>query len=897
MILPRLALTNLSTRKVRTALTVAAIALAVSLVVSVTAGYKSVEAFGDRFLERYMGSTDAQVSGSAEAAIPQSLLTEIENDPAVLRASGRIELEADLLNSRGRSVPGHPPHLLGILRSEDSLVSNLNLTAGHWFNDADGPVAVIDQGVASRYGVAVGDELILPRLQRQLRLKIVGIVHKPEMLVAQMQSVYVPLKALQNFVSPGQEPQVSRILINLKHGANAEEFNSRWRDRLARLQPPLKLTTFTEARARLHENMRSLHVLSYMGGTISLLAATFIIFSALSMGVTERARTLAMLRAIGAYRSQLGWLVIIEGLLLALLGIATGVPLGWAWMKILSSIPRFAPFFASGVVMDWGGVTFATVAALLAALAASFLPAFSAMRLSPLEAMATVSAPTSRRLSVLCAVAGLLLIAVDPFLMYGGMEWTLRLIRVPEAQELARRIAFIGHFLLGLPCLMAGYFLLAPLFVIAVETVFGPPVALLMGLRYALLRQQLSSGIWRAAGTAAALMVGLATLVAMQTQGNSMLSAWKLPDKFPDIFIVDLNPTPFFGLTVADVPKIEQIEGIKKGEVMAIAIASPQLGNSLASVAMLGVVPDATMFFGVDPTKGNQMMELDFREGNSLDAWRQLKLGRHLLITNEFSRLRNLHVGDKFPLKTIHDTVDYTVAGVVWSPGLDVIKNVFDMGGQFDQRTAFSVFGTLDDAQRDFGIKRIAIFAANLQDTMDANHAVDKDEVLKRIRKTVGGLGLRAGDVRELKHKIQRGFYDVLLLVSTVAFAAMAIASLGVTNTIMASIRTRRWQFGVLRAIGVTRSQLLRLVLAEAVLLGGVGVSLGLVAGLEMAINAHRLTDLVSGYIPPISIPWPIILIGAGIVMLIALLASLWPALHVAKAQPLDLLQAGRAAT
>ncbi len=132
---------------------------------------------------------------------------------------------------------------------------------------------------------------------------------------------------------------------------------------------------------------------------------------------------------------------------------------------------------------------------------------------------------------------------------------------------------------------------------------------------------------------------------------------------------------------------------------------------------------------------------------------------------------------------------------------------------------------------------------------------------------------------------------------STVAFAAMAVASLGVTNTIMASIRTRRWQFGILRSIGVTRGQLLRLVLAEAFLIGLVGVALGLAAGAVMAVDAKALSRLTTGYAPPTAVPWGVIGIGVGIVMAISLLASLWPAITVARTEPLSLLQAGRAAT
>ena len=111
----------------------------------------------------------------------------------------------------------------------------------------------------------------------------------------------------------------------------------------------------------------------------------------------------------------------------------------------------------------------------------------------------------------------------------------------------------------------------------------------------------------------------------------------------------------------------------------------------------------------------------------------------------------------------------------------------------------------------------------------------------------------------------------------------------------MASIRSRRWTFGVLRSIGVTRSQLLRMVLAEATLLGLVGVALGLSAGALMSLNARGLSRILIGFVPPLAVPWNIICGGSLAIMAIALLASLWPAVSVARTQPLELLQAGRA--
>jgi putative ABC transport system permease protein len=221
---------------------------------------------------------------------------------------------------------------------------------------------------------------------------------------------------------------------------------------------------------------------------------------------------------------------------------------------------------------------------------------------------------------------------------------------------------------------------------------------------------------------------------------------------------------------------------------------------------------------------------------------------------------------------------------------LDVIVGLYDLDKQFDQRTAASVFGTLDDAKRDFNAQGAEFFVANL------DVGVEREELLKRVKDLVGRFGMAAYDVRQIKYTIQKGLGHLLLLVTVVPLAALAVASLGVTNTILASIRTRAWQFGVLRSIGVTRSQLLRLVAAEAILLGLVGVALGLVAGALMTVDARALSVTTIGYLPPVRVPWAMIWIGVGAVMFVAVVASIVPAIGVSRRSPLSLLQAGRAA-
>ena len=881
----KLAVNNLVARQARVALTVAAIALSVSLVVSVTSGYASLQAAALKFFETYLGNTDATIAAvSGGADVPESLVARIRADARVKQAVGRLETDVPLIvpdaaeEDRSKVV-----EVNGISRPDDVQVERMNMTAGQWFNSADGDFAVIDQAVSQLFHLDVGGTLSVPRLgEEPLKLKVTTIVHKPDVMAQGRPSLYVPLHTLQAFLKePGR---LSRILIEFKQGAPSKAFEQDWNATFAKENPGLRLRLTGEREQILGQNLQALHLASYLGGMVSMVAAMFIVFSALSMGVTERQRTLAMLRAVGAFRGQIAGIVMLEGVLIATAGCLIGVPLGFLWIHIIAW--KFNKLFIAGAALSAGGVLFGVGGSVLAAMVASVLPAWSASRVSPLEAMAPLAKAPVTRAPVGWAVLGLLLIAIDPLVMYGPGAPVLGSFGVAAPDDTMRIVKLYSHFALGLPTIFIGFFLLSPMVVWIVERVAAPVVAGIMGLRFELLRQQLGGGIWRAAGTCTALMVGLSVLIALQVEGRTALNGFKLPNKFPDIFIVD-----FSGISLSDAHLLEDVPGIRKGQVMPIAIFSPGLPPNFfaATMARLMITPNRTMFIGVDPNVAFKLMQLDFREGNAVDAERMLKEGRHVLVTTEFKQLKGLGLGDKLPLQTNNGMVDYTIAGVVWSPGIDVIVSVFDMGHQKEQRTSASVFGSIADAERDFGVRKFELIAANL------NYGIDKQDVLKSVRHDLKRQGMLAGDVREIKFKIETGCNHLLLLVSTVAFAALAVSSLGVTNTIMASIRTRRWQFGILRSIGVTRSQLLRLVIAEAMILGLVGCILGIAAGLLLSIDAEALQVAVTGYKPPLAIPWDYLGIGSAIVMAVAVLAGLWPATLVARSQPLDLLQAGRA--
>src|SRR5438552_5065374 len=105
-------------------------------------------------------------------------------------------------------------------------------------------------------------------------------------------------------------------MIDLKSGSDPGQFLNDWTEKLASSDPTLRIKLTRDSRADLDRNLQGVHLLSMMGGMVSMLAATFIVFSSLSMGVSERQRVLAMLRAIGMLRRQVAGLVIFEGLAL-----------------------------------------------------------------------------------------------------------------------------------------------------------------------------------------------------------------------------------------------------------------------------------------------------------------------------------------------------------------------------------------------------------------------------------------------------------------------------------------------------------------------------------------------------------------------------------------------------
>src|SRR5690606_33599217 len=141
MLLTKLAFSDFRHHKVRVALTVAAITLAVSLVVSVTTGYASLREAVFQFINQYIGSVDAFVRPSQESrGIAPAILEQLAADPQVQSAIPRLDTEVPIISGQS-PISRRLAQVKGIRRPDDREVEKLPLLAGDWFDTDDDQVA------------------------------------------------------------------------------------------------------------------------------------------------------------------------------------------------------------------------------------------------------------------------------------------------------------------------------------------------------------------------------------------------------------------------------------------------------------------------------------------------------------------------------------------------------------------------------------------------------------------------------------------------------------------------------------------------------------------------------------------------------------------------------------
>lgn len=708
--------------------------------------------------------------------------------------------------------------------------------------------AVLNEGI----GVRIGDELTVLRLfGPRAILRVVGIAE-----ASPLGGKPVATMALADLERIANKPgQISQIEIRLREGFDPEEFAAA---KSGTLGPTVLVQTTERITSGVEKNIAASQLGLLLVGAIAMLCASFIIMTGLSTGVAEQQRSLAVLRCIGAERIQLGMAQLLAGVLVGTLGALFGVPLGvvMTWLLTL----RFDRQLPEGLVIPPIMLTLIVLGSLAAGLLGALWPAWRAASLTPLGALAArATPPTTRGLLRVLAIA-LFLIAIMVAIAVG----------VEDSQ-----LFFWLYATLGITGMFVGYFLLAVPVVAAVAWLCGGTLSRLLGLPPALLTRTVRATPYRHGFTAGALMTGLALMVAIWTNGGAAMRDWLGKIRFPDAFA--------YGLPLGEgaQPAIDALPFVRRTTAITIAQVD------IAGIGVEGLQQYKTNFFGLDYAIISDMFQVEFVEGDPVTATRRMDEGGAVLVAREFSTAKGIGVGDEFVCFDNGVEHRFEIAGVVTSAGLEFISQYFDFGGSFVQQTIHSVVGSRRDVAERFGITRPYIIGIEL------DPAVDEAVAVAQIRDATFGMGvLNVGSGREIREQLDAVFKSTLAVLSTVAIGAMLVACFGVANLIIAEVESRRFELGVIRAVGGSRRQLVMLVCGQAILIGLAACLLGTALGLQAAwggqVSNRKLIGIELTVRPPL---WPIVL-GWGAAVTMALLAAAPTAWRIGRASPRVLLSA-----
>jgi putative ABC transport system permease protein len=856
----RLARSSFAGRRGRTALLVAAVALSCSLIVTVSSMVASVQATIERDVHRFIGATDARIIHPAVARFSNDLLDAVRTWPGVEMAAGRLVTSLTLIRADGRIDPatGQPyritPLAWGLDLPEDRQLRPLEIVSGH--DLAAGNEILLDPLAAKQLDAVPGDELIVQRFGAPVRLTVAGVYERLALGALQRPEVHLHLETAAEATNHSGE--LTSINLLLREGVNTESFCA---EHANDVPAHLSLEPAEMARSGFDQRVRASRLGLALTTVLASMSALFIIVTGLTTGVTQQQREMAIFRTVGAARSQLFASQLWVGAIVGGLGALAGLPLGLALARTL--LWHFADLISAGFQVSLLGLFAAVVGSLLAGLLGALFPAWRASRTSPARGIAVASRPATVRGLVMCAGLGVLLLAVQ----FASML---------PADEQSRFWWWMGF---GLPLVHVAYFLLAVPIMLAVTMLIGPTTARTLATPPRLLTQSLRATPFRHGFTAGALMVAMSCLVSTWSSGASLLDDWLGKIRFADGFVFRTT-----GISKREQQAIAAIPAIER--VCPIGYLPLRIAGDEA-LGVRGIDSQDVVCVGFDPDIFFSMNAVNWIEGEAATAIARLREGDAIIVAQEFLTAKGLGVGDRLDLASGRVERSFEIVGVVQSPGLDIATQLFGI------RSAYMTFA-LSCVFMDF--KAVATHFHSTDAYMmqvDLVDAVLDEEVEHAVSEAAPGVRFHSG--REIVRRVREIAAAALSVYSVIAFGALVVACLGVANILIAGIHSRRFEFGVIRAVGAHRWTLTRLILAEAALLAIGGALTGALLGLHIAVMTTRQYRDLIGLPLHARIPWGPIAIGLAVMLLMTGLAALPAALRLGRTAPRELLAAGRA--
>ncbi|HKA22762.1 MAG TPA: FtsX-like permease family protein [Blastocatellia bacterium] len=854
--------------KLRSVITVLGISLGVGVAVAIRlANVGALESFRAA-TDSVAGETSIQITGSA-GRFDEMVLADL----GWLRSYGQVSpvitgfAKADLSNIDSDSgeaavADSHGPYLqvLGVDVLRDRLLRRYRLLR---VNDngaepgiryllmllADPQSIVLTEQFARRHQISIGSRIFLLIGESRRAFVVRGLL-MDEGPARALQGNFALLDIAAAQLSFNRVGLLDRIDVKLKSGSDIGEVEREIReklpDRLRVLRPETGYDQVEKMIAAFQFNLSAL-------GSIALLVGLFLIYNTVSISVITRREEVGSLRAVGTTQVIILGLFLGEALLLTAVGTVVGLGLGriLAGAAVQITATTVETFFIASaateaVVRHSVGVDEVTLAfaiALPLSIVASAVPALEAARVSPIEAMrgaerlARSFKPSIKHLllSSTLFVGAYRFSSLDPtnglpifgyvaalMLMFGG--------------------AFLVPNVLWLACVVNSRWLARLFFTAVIEA--------------KLASANLRASIPRVSISVAALSVALSMMVAVSVMIGSFrdtVSYW-----VGETMVADIYAKPITRAATTD-------EGELSDEAIKVAQNDPQIEAVYPFTTQQIIYADEPVTVGAgDFATFLKHGRLLFKAPS--DARDQIRdaIGHDFVTVNESFSLRfKKYVGDMIELPTAFGSHEFKIVAIYYdyssSRGWVVMhQGTYAKHFPYSRPTSMSIY-LQPGADAEVVSERLS-------------RAVDKDAQI-----------LFATNV-DLRREVMRIFDSTFAITYALELIAIVIAALGVISTLITLILERRGEIAVLGFLGATHRQLRRMVVMEALLIGGVSQAIGIAIGLMLSLVLIYVINVQSfGWTIQFHLPLGFLVQSTLIMIGVTAVAGLYPAARAAK--------------
>lgn len=792
-----LAARYLAGRKLRTFLTTLAIVIGVMVVFGTGIYMPSFMGAYQKSLLSASGQTDVMITHKTGEAFSASTLNKIKRIKGIAAIAGSLERVINLPpNFYGKNSTVNALALVGIDPTIAPDLHDYRIIQGRFLERGDGKVAVISERLADEVGVKLDDTLKLPTTEGVVKLTIVGLV--PGRALIGNEQVLVTLTQAQKLFDMSGHISVIEANLTTRNQAESEAIVNTIKAQLGDTYTLGGLSSGSEFAGAMQLGL----VIFNMFGVLALAMGGFIIFNTFRTIVAERRHDIGMLRAIGANRAAIVGLVLTEGLVQGLIGTAIGLGLGYllgvAITAGTSSLIKQVMNIEMTTIIEPSLVVVSIALGVGVTLLAGLLPALNASRVTPLEALRPSLSEVMQRISRIGTIAGAVMIVIA---IVGLLTGIFALVA-------------LGGFLF-----LIGMVLVAPALVKPIANMFGQILALIFARQGTgeLAQGNLTRQPSRAAITASATMIGLAIIVGA---GGMMFSTiGTVMDMFNRSLGSDyLLIPPSIAVWKGDVGASATLKARIKAATGVGAVSSLRYAqSSLRSVALKTGMGETTIsVLGIDPVEYPKLSAMDFQKGNSQDAFNALAANeRNAIVNGILATATNLNVGDVIPLATPSGRRDYRIVAIA---------------GEVLSMKINTAYISQANMKADFHKSEDIFYQINLAPGADPAAV---EQRLGQIVENYPQFRLVVG--REYTTEFRRQ-YDAIYAGFYVLLGVLAFPSLiAILNTLAIGVIERTREIGMLRAIGATRGQVWKTIVAEALLLASLGTAFGILAGLYLS--------------------------------------------------------------